>query len=253
MAEPAYHSETCDDIPLPDVSNLVTEDDTPVDNFFQDKQANFLTHVLDVSWPEGRPFISAADVGLFATGEEDPVVPDMFLSVGVSFPEDPLNKEHRSYYMWRYGKPPEVVVEFVSNLKGGEESTKLTRYARIKVPYYVVYDPHQFLSNRFLRVRQLTGASYVDKIDSWFPELSLGLCIWQGEYDGMVANWLRWCRHDGTILLTGREKAEAERERANAERERANAEGQRADAEQRKREALESKLRELGIDPASIS
>lgn len=119
-------------------------------------------------------------------------MPDVLLSVGVTFAEDVLEKGQRSYFMWQFGKPPEVVIEIVSNLEGGEEGEKLQRYARIKVPYYVIYDPQQLLSQRILRIRQLSGASYVDKLDTWFPELELGLTIQTGTYDGMQANWLRW-------------------------------------------------------------
>jgi Uma2 family endonuclease len=234
-----------DEFDIP-VNHLITEDDEPVDNFFQDKQANLLTDALNVSWEKGRPFISAADVGIFATNQEHAVVPDVLLSVGVNFPEDVLEKSQRSYYMWQFGKPPEVVIEIVSNLEGGEEGEKLQRYARIKVPYYVIYDPRMLLSQRPLRVRQLSGASYVDKLDAWFPELELGLTIQPGVYDGMQANWLRWCDRQGGVLLTGAELAEAEGARADAESRRADAESRRAEAERERRLALEARLRELG-------
>jgi Uma2 family endonuclease len=245
MADPAYSPKSYQDVTLPDVSHLVTEDEEPVDNFYQDKQANLLCDALDASWPQGRPFVSAADVAIYATNQESPVVPDMLLSIGVSFPESVLEKEHRCYYMWQFGKPPEVVTEIVSNLAGREEDEKLERYARIKVPYYVVFDPHQLLGGRMLRIRQLSGASYVDKLDSWFPELDLGLCVWTGEYDGMTANWLRWCQRDGTVLKTGIELARHERERADSERERADFERERADAERKRADALEARLKAL--------
>lgn len=104
MAEPVPHLDEFESIP---VAHLTTEDDEPVDNFFQDKQANLLKEALDASWPEGRPFVSAADVGIFATNQEKAVVPDVLLSVGVSFPSDILEKGHRSYFLWLFGKPPE--------------------------------------------------------------------------------------------------------------------------------------------------
>lgn len=250
MAEPVHNIDTPPDIP---VDHLITEDDRPVDNFFQDKQAKLLTDALDASWPEGRPYISAADVGIFATNREPAIVPDVLLSVGVSFPDDILEKENRSYFIWQFGKPPEIVIEIVSNLEGGEEGEKLQRYARMKVPYYVIYDPRLLLSQRPLRIRQLSGASYVDKVDAWFPEVQLGLTVQSGIYDGMTARWLRWCDRDGKVLLTGREsaahekqRADSEAQRADAESQRAKAEAQRADAEAARRQALEERLRQLG-------
>jgi Uma2 family endonuclease len=270
VAEPAssYY-----DIPEPDVSHLITEDDTPLDNFFQDKQAVLLTDALNASWSQGRPFLSATDVPIFATNKGPCIVPDMLLSVGVDFPENIHEKKQRVYYMWRFGKPPEVVIEIVSNSEGREDTEKLKEYARIKVPYYVIYDPWLQLSPRPLRVFQLSGASYVEKIDRWFPEVGLGLTTWTGVYDGMQGTWLRWCDERGILLATGlerafeaqlaadaeRERAQAERgradseqARADAERERADAERDRADIEQVRRAQLEQKLRELGIDPGTI-
>ena len=240
----------------PDVSHLITEDDEPVESFYQDIQQRILVDALNTSWPEGRPFISAVDVAIFATTKEPGIVPDVMLSTGVSYPADIMEKNRRSYFMWLFGKPPEVVVEIVSNRLGGEDTSKLESYARIKVPYYVVYDPHKLLSQRCLRVYQLSGASYVEKVDGWFPEIKLGVTLWTGSYETMSATWLRWCRQDGQLLETGPEKAQsqnsladAEGARADAERARADAERARADEEQRKRLALEEKLRSLGVEP----
>ena len=59
--------------------------------------------------------------------------------------------------------------------------------------------------------------------------------MWEGEYEGVKAVWLRWCDQEGTVIPTGAELAEAERQRAEAERARA--------------ERLAARLRALGIDP----
>lgn len=71
-----------------------------------------------------------------------PLVPDMFLSLDVRVgDEDWWLKENRSYFIWVHGKPPDVVVEVVSNEKGGELDRKMREYAWMGIPYYVVYDP----------------------------------------------------------------------------------------------------------------
>jgi len=131
------------------------------------------------------------------------------------------------------------VIEIVSNLEGGEDTSKLERYARMKVPYYVICDPALLLSQRPLQIRQLSGASYVDKVDTWFPEIGLGLTIQSGTYDGLEGKWLRWCDDQGAPLLTGIERAQAEAKRAEAE-------ARRAEQEQQRRLALEARLLELG-------
>lgn len=229
--------EVDDDRPqAPDVSHLTTEDDQPVDNMFQDKQCDILVDALRVSWEKGRPFLSAADVGIFPIAENPAIVPDVLLSVGVEAPPDAQAKESRSYFIWKFGKPPEIVIEIVSNRRGGEDTSKLEQYARIKVPYYVIYDPGQLLSARNLRIFQLNGASYVDKVDRFFPEVGLGLTIWEGSFDHWPATWLRWVDDEGRLLETGEEvKAKAVQETA------------RADQEKARADKLAAKLRELGV------
>ena len=116
----------------PIVDHLVTEDDTPVDNFFSEKQMRLLTEPLHTSWNgpgQQRSFVAAANVGLFFAVHEPPLVPDMLLSTDVHLPADVHPKAHRSYFVWNYGKVPDVVVEVVSNREGGEDSGKLAAYA----------------------------------------------------------------------------------------------------------------------------
>jgi hypothetical protein len=110
----------------PDVSAIATEDDQPVDNFPSEKNRRLLTEPLYSSWsgpPAGedgkrRPFVAAANVGLFAAVKEPPLVPDVFLSLDVEIREEWWSKENRSYFFWEMGKPPDVVVEIVSNQEG---------------------------------------------------------------------------------------------------------------------------------------
>jgi hypothetical protein len=48
----------------PCLDDLVTEDDTPVDNLFSEKQQRLLTEPLYSSWDAGRLFLAASNVGL---------------------------------------------------------------------------------------------------------------------------------------------------------------------------------------------
>ncbi|MCU0391602.1 MAG: hypothetical protein MUE81_10835, partial [Thermoflexibacter sp.] len=50
----------------PNVEHLVTEDDTPVDNIFSEKQQRLLVDTLFSENPFGeRPFIASANVGIY--------------------------------------------------------------------------------------------------------------------------------------------------------------------------------------------
>jgi Uma2 family endonuclease len=247
------------DIPWPDVSQLITEDDSPVDSIFSERQMHLLPDALYASWPgpeEGRSFIVLADVALYATTSQPPLVPDVLVSVDVQLPENVWKKEHRSYYVWLYGKPPDIVVEIVSNREGGELDHKLHNYGRMGVPYYIVYDPERHLSNQPLHIFERRGLQYVEIEERWLASVGLGVTLWQGEYAGLAAEWLRWCDIDGELYATGVEAArqsqslaaEAQR-RVDEERQRAEAERQRAEEERQRVERLIAQLRALGVEP----
>ncbi len=265
----------------PDVSSIVTEDDTPVDNLYSEKQQRLLTQALYTSWagppPEedGAPriFLATANVGLFATPKQSPLVPDVMVSLDVRAHPDIWEKKHRSYFVWEFGKPPEVVIEVVSNREGEELGSKRRRYATMRVWHYVVWDPEHMLSNTPLQCFELRGRFYGAMKGPFFPDLNLGLTVWKGTFEGVEAEWLRWCDAGGNLLLTGEESAEAERvraetervraetereradterERADTERERADTERVRADTERVRAERLAARLRALGIDPDNV-
>lgn len=242
--------------------HLITEDNTPVESWFTAAHYRLLVDPLYASWPgppAGGPFIADANVGLFDHDREPlpTVVPDILLSLGVSLPPDLHRKGNRSYFIWRFGKPPDATVEIVSDTEGGEDGWKLKHYAKIKVRYYIIFDPRKHLHDQVLRVFKLVRGKY--KLLSepyWMPDLGLGLKLWEGEYEGKHATWLRWCDEQGNVIPTGKEKLSQEHQRAELEHQRAEAEHQRAEeaarqAEQMRQRAeqLAAKLRALGIDP----
>src|SRR5262249_29340795 len=216
---------------LPRYDKLVTEDDKPVDNLYSERQHVLLTTSLIESWPgpgEGRPFLVASDVGLFFSDTEPPFAPDVLLSLDVSPPRKDFHlKENRSYYIWKYVKAPDALIEIVSNTEGGELATKLKGYARLRATYYVVWDPFLFLGDKNLYCFALEQGKY-NPCEPWFPELDLGVKTWDGIYGAMPATFLRWCDRQGQVIPTGAERAEQEKQRA----------GRLAD-----------RLRSLGIDP----
>jgi Uma2 family endonuclease len=241
------------EIPIPDISHLVTEDDTPVDNFQSEKQQRFLVEPLYSSCVLTPPFIAAANVGLFYALKQDPIVPDVFLSLGVQMPTDWSQKQNRSYFVWEFGKVPDVCIEIVSNREGKELTSKKCIYRRIGVPYYAVFDPLQQLQNEMdgelLKIWGLTEGEYkVISQPFWLQQLGLGLTLWDGAFEDQVGLWLRWCDQQGNVILTGAEDRDKERLRADAERQRADAERLRADAERQRAEQLAEQLRQLGID-----
>ena len=257
-----------------DIESLVTEDDTPVDNMPSEKQQRLLTEPLYSSWAGpggGRTFVAAANVGVFPEPRNPAIVPDVFLSLDVQVHENFWEKRHRSYFVWEFGKPPDLVVEIVSNQKGNEVGSKRIRYARMGVAYYVIHDPFHRVMRDDLRVYRLRDGDYRRQESPRFPELRLGMRLWEGEFEGVWwSGWLRWTDEHDVLIPMGKERAEhaehlvaeesrraeqehqraeQEHQRAEQEHQRAEQEHQRAEQERLRAERLANLLRRSGIDP----
>lgn len=231
------------------VDHLVTEDDTPVDSYLSEREQRILVDILYASWKgpgKGRPFFAMANVGLFYSQDDPPLVPDFMMSLDIRRPPEPgkppYRKRNRSYFTWVYHKVPEVAIEIVSNRDGGEDDEKLALYAQIGIVYYVIHDPDQWLSDEPLRLYRLQGKRYQRLKTPWLTKIGLGLKLWWGEYEGIVDEYLRWCNRQGQLLPTGEERAARAGRRAMLEKQRAEQEKQRADR-------LAEQLRKLGIKP----
>ena len=232
----------------PDLRDVITEDDTPVDNLISEKQQRLLTTTLYNSFVTDFPFLATANVGLFYRYKEPPLVPDVLLSLRVKVPEDWTKKKNRSYFVFAFGKPPEVAIEIVSNKIGNELGSKIKDYAIAGVSYYVVFDPLKELGETILRVYELRNNIYVDNGNFFLSQIGLGLTIWHGIFESLEYDWLRWCDASGNILLTGNELALQAQQRAEQEKQRAEQEKQRAQqaqqlAEQEKQRAEQEKQR----------
>ena len=231
-----------------DIESLVTEDDTPVDNMPSEKQQRLLTEPLYTSWPgpgSGRTFLAAANVGVFPEPRNPAIVPDVFLSLDVQVADNWWDKAHRSYFVWEFGKPPDLVLEIVSNREGNEDGSKKLRYARMGVGCYVIYDPRRRVMPEVLRVYRLRGAGYERQPSPRFPALRLGLTLWDGEFESVRSRWLRWTDEHDALIPMGkdhRQRAERAEHLLAEERQRAQQVGRRA-------EKLAALLRRSGIDP----
>ena len=250
-----------------DISHLVIEDDTPVDNLQSEKQQRLLVEPLYSSKALPSPFLAAANVGLFYKLKGNPVVPDVMLSLGVQCADDFSKKQNRSYFVWEFGKLPEVCVEIVSNQEGdeltlsrksqqkGKTTIKKDLYAQIHIPYYVVFDPLKQIQGKdemngaLLRVWSISPEGYTELTSSqgiseigqpiWLNAAGMGLTLWEGQFEEDVTRlWLRWCDRDGRVIPTGAERADEAEERA-------------GEAEEKAQKLAEC-LRAMGINPDKI-
>lgn len=267
----AAHHEPAEELgPLPpelwpNIDHIATEDDEPVDNIGSEKQQRMLAHIL-FGWAgpgEARPFAVFTNVGLYYSVHEPPLVPDVMVSLDIKLPDDIwLEKKNRTYLMWEHGKPPDLVIEIVSNKVGKEGDLKKAKYLQIGIKYYVIYDPAQRLSKQKLRIYEFASTGYRLLKGQWMAGIGLGLTFWQGKFEDITTTWLRWCDQDGNLLATGDERAETERHRAEQAQQQAEQERQRANqaeesvaqeraarlAAQQQVELLLAQLRALGAD-----
>lgn len=236
------------------IEEVQIEDGKPVESIFAEKQYRLLTEALHASWtpPGGEPFLVLANVGLFSARGIPPLVPDVMLALGVTFPFDSSRKEYNSYFMYVVGKSPDVVIEIVSATPGGEDTEKLKQYANIHVPYYVIFDPEEHLKKGVLRGFRLVGKRYEECDPHRFEDTDLGLVLWEGKYEGLQKCWLRWCDRDGELIATGKERADAQQHRADDQQKRAEDQQKRADDQQKRADRLAAKLREMGVDPDAV-
>jgi Putative restriction endonuclease len=238
-----------DESVYPDTSLLITEDGKPVDNLFVEKLYHLLTEPLWTSWtaPDGKPFHMMANVGLFFEYKEPPLVPEVMIALGVEPPKDPRYKDNRSYFTWIVGKPPDIVIEVVSDKRGREDSEKLRAYERVGVKYYVIFDPDEILNEGVLRAYCLSPDKYRPIDPSRLGDTGLGLTLWDGQYNGVTNTWLRWIDSAGKLVPTGKEKAEAEKARADTATARADTERALGQAAMDRVRQLEDKLRAAGL------
>ena len=253
---------------LPTMYDLPSED--PNEPGLPDQFHIFQPRLLDETFcPPPYPadqVLTASDLNLYYDPHHPSWYkrPDWFAAVGVTrlYEERDLRL---SYVIWQEGVSPLIVVELLSPGTEKEDLGQSLRdaskppakwevYERIlRIPYYAIFDRY----TQHFRVFKLDGSRYSEVLLQdrrfWIPDLELGLGVWQGRYQDIEHQWLRWYGADGHWILTPaeqeRHRAEQERQRAEQERQRAEQERQRAEQERQRADRLMEQLRALGIEP----
>ena len=245
---------------LPTMYDLPSEDpeEPGLPDEFHDLQPQLLSRTLSLSGYSRENCFTASDLNLYYNVRH-PLWhkrPDWFLVVDVPRLYEQRDLR-RSYVLWQEGNPPTVVVEFLSP---GTEAEDLGRFyegmaedslieaanavvsngdnqatqakppgkfevyeTRLRVPYYFVYSRY----TQRLRYFKLEGGQYQEQSLNpetplvWLEDLEIGLGIWQGEFEGVTAAWLRWCDQAGNWLLTDTEQAQQQLEQERQAKEQA--------------------------------
>jgi len=245
---------------LPDHTQLPDSDRNFVKNFQEHPQSIILTSsiqpILQETYPDN--YCIGQDSGIYwrltEPLEQGAEAPDWFLVLNVT---PLLNGEYRrSYVLWKESIAPLIAIEFVSgNGKEERDATPLNSNKEsktkegtnkkagkfwvyeqaIRIPFYAIYE----VKKAAVEVFHLVDGMYERlqaNVRGHFPisPLGLELGILFGTEETPIA-WLRWWDLNGDLLLTGDERAIAEKDR-------------RIKAEQ-KAQRLAEKLRAMGIDP----
>jgi Uma2 family endonuclease len=93
---------------------------------------------------------------------------------------------------------PILVLEMVSQTYNQEYGDKMTKYARLGVKYYVIYNPEYSRRDRHepFEVYRLVGGRYqLERAEPfWIEEIGLGI----GRFSGQASGILReWCEQHG--------------------------------------------------------
>jgi Uma2 family endonuclease len=228
---------------LPDHTQLPESDGTFVKNFQEHPQSVLLTDsiqpVLQQLHPD-KQYCIGQDSGIYWRLTDPPErgaeSPDWFYVPNVP----PLfnGQMRRSYVLWQEYVAPLIVLEFVSG-NGSEErdctptTGKFWVYEQaIRVPFYGIYE----VKKAQIEVYHLVDGLYAqleanDRGHYSIPQMGVELGIWQGQYQNAELPWLRWWDLQGSLLLTGNERAQQEKQRA---------------------DRLAEYLRSQGIDPDQI-
>ena len=235
---------------LPTEEDLPDSDDTPVDNELQILIPDLLRAILSMLWTDRMDWFFGVNMGVYYDPQLPAIVPDGFLSLGV--PRRKSQRGRLSYVIWQEQVVPKLVLEFVSQTKGGEYDEKMTKYAAIGVLYYVIYNPDYTRRDKHdsFEVYRLTNGVYVRQFGNpfWMPEIELGIGYQQGTHDRWTREWLYWYDQNGNRFPAPQDVIEQERQRVQQERQRAQQEQQRADNAQQQLAELIAKLQERGIN-----
>ncbi|MBD2595758.1 Uma2 family endonuclease [Nostoc spongiaeforme FACHB-130] len=141
--------------------------------------------------------------------------PDFFVVLGVP------KGERRSWVVWEEGKAPDLVIELLSDSTAiaDKNEKKLIYQNQMRVPEYFWYDPFNpddlagFSNEK--GVYQPIETNAQNQLVSQF--LGLALQLWQGNYKGIDAIWLRWASLAGELLPTPEEKERQRAEKAESQ------------------------------------
>ncbi|MBD2300369.1 Uma2 family endonuclease [Nostoc sp. FACHB-190] len=208
------------DIQIPPTqAELPYDDGVPMESARHKAQMDLLIDAL-IPWLEQRDdgFVGGNMFVYYSLAQvrnKDFKGPDFFVVLGVP------KGERRSWVVWEEGKAPDLVIELLSDSTAiaDKNEKKLIYQNQMRVPEYFWYDPFHpddlagFSNEK--GVYQPIETNAQNQLVSQF--LGLALQLWQGNYKGIDAIWLRWASLAGELLPTPEEKERQRAEKAESQ------------------------------------
>lgn len=214
---------------LPTQDELPYDDGEPMESERHFYQIMLLIETLKLHWAGRDDFFAGGNMFVYFSPAQikknDFRGPDFFVALDVDG-----KRERKSWVVWEEGKQPDLVIEFLSESTAvfDRDGKKRIYQDKMQVPEYFYVDPFSDELAGFRLEKNVYVPLMPDERGRLFSRVTgLALTRWKGEYMGVTgdAEWLRWETLDGTLLPTGKERAEL----------------------------LAAKLCELGIDPATLA
>ncbi|HMV51293.1 MAG TPA: Uma2 family endonuclease [Blastocatellia bacterium] len=249
-------------VPVPPTQDeLPCYDGEPLESLRHFYQIVLLIETLKLHWADRQDYFVGGNMFVyFSTAQvknNDFRGPNFMLATGVDG-----TRERKSWVNWEEGKSPDLVIEFLSESTADFDrgAKKKIYHDNVRVPEYFYYDPFTGeLAGFSANCMEYKPIPPDEKGRIISVAAGLALTLWHGDFMGITADWLRWETIEGNLLPTKTEFAEhaqflAEEAQAIAEEAQIQAEEAQecAKQERERAERLMAKLRELGVDPATL-
>ncbi|MCJ2541600.1 Uma2 family endonuclease [Thermostichus vulcanus] len=241
---------------IPSAQGLLS-DEPEMEHSLHALQLLILVTCLHRLWQDRSDYFLAWNLTVYYSREQlktkDFRGPDLFLVKGVS------NHPRGSWVVWEEGgKYPDLIIELLSESTANVDRTeKRELYQSIfRTPEYFYFSPETL---EFMGLRLGEGGERYEEIaptDRVSGTESLQGLRWSkvlGLYLGIHNRQLRYFFPNGELVPLPEEAEKIERQRMEQERQRAEQERQRAESAEQRAERLAQKLRELGVDPGTLS
>jgi Uma2 family endonuclease len=212
----------------PTEDELPCDDGMPMETQRHVMQLQLLMDPLKLFWADRQDVYVGGNMFVYFSLEQvrnqDFRGPDFFAALDVP------KRERKSWVVWQEGKGPDVVIELLSESTAArDKGEKKTVYQdRLRVPEYFWFDPFTGeWAGFYLRkgVYEPIEPDVQGRLCSQL--LGLALVRWEGAYQDVHIQWLRWATLEGTLLPTPQEVAAQEQRRAAAAQRQADAALQR--------------------------